>query len=392
MQHPLNPYDAGDDDVTTAYSRSDDDSDGGSETTGSSPEEGAQMDGRMQAHDDWMRATQAWIHGPGRNPNPTPERILAPHTGQGTAPPPSAADLPTELRANDVVRHIINIDSQFRESPTRTTAADFYFRLLSTVRNVIRVRVTSVEFPNNYPFFTKLRRSVTLRLVLYDPIPASSIAAGTYTITIPEGNYTAGDMEDALNTALAVYKIEVVWNPVTGRFTFTNMTGFSIRFGLDTKTVTPDIYDRPIAYGLGYYLGFSRGIFDATMPVAGAPYTLTSNQCAHFAGDRYVFLKINDFDCVTQTATENDFTALAKLVLREPKDYMVFDDYASQHIKEVVFQNPRDLSRFHVRVLDPWGELVDMCSAEFSFSLEVLEIKNQSLFNAVRDSITLRYV
>jgi hypothetical protein len=112
-------------------------------------------------------------------------------------------------------------------------------------------------------------------------------------------------------------------------------------------------------------------------------------------------LKVNDFDCVTQTvavyqdgvpAQENAITSLAKLVLREPKNYMTFDDNAGQHTKEVVFQNPRDLLRFHVQLLDAFGEPVDMCTAQFSFSLEVLEVLNPSLFDAVRDSMTLRYV
>ncbi len=40
-----------------------------------------------------------------------------------------------------------------------------------------------------------------------------------------------------------------------------------------------------------------------------------------------------------------------------------------------------------VRVLDPYGEVVDMCTAQFSFSLEVLEIRNPLVYNAVRDSL-----
>jgi hypothetical protein len=110
-------------------------------------------------------------------------------------------------------------------------------------------------------------------------------------------------------------------------------------------------------------------------------------------------LQVNDFACVKQTIATNDSTwtpegrnkeelvALAKIVLREPKNYMTFDDYAGQHAKEVVFPSPVDLSRLRVRVLDPYGEVVDMCSAQFSFSLEVLEIRNPLVYNAVRDSL-----
>ena len=71
---------------------------------------------------------------------------------------------------------------------------------------------------------------------------------------------------------------------------------------------------------------------------------------------------------------------------------MTFDDNAGQHTKEVVFNAPRDLLRFHVQLLDDYGDVVDMCSAQFSVSLEVMEVRNPSLFDAVRDSMTLRYV
>lgn len=358
--------------------------DSDSESESSSDEEvSAAQDRRMQAEQDWRTAQQAWIAAPGRAPT-MPNTILP----LRSPPPTSVIDLPTELRASDITRHIVNIDSQFRETPELSTSSDFYFRILTTVRNVLRVRVTSIEFPNNYPFFTAGRRTISFALtVAGGPSPP-----GTYTITIPEGNYGAGDMEDALNVALAAYGIEVMWSETRGRFTFQNVMGPTFGFSIDTSQPTTGTYARPIAYGLGYYLGFTRGVHTATQASPMTPYTLISNVCANFAGDRYIFLKVNDFDCVTQTTEENDFTALAKVVLREPKNYMSFDDYASQHIKEVVFHNPRDLTRFHVRVLDPWGDTVDLCSAEFSFSMELLEVKNHSLFNAMRDSIATKYV
>ena len=86
-----------------------------------------------------------------------------------------------------------------------------------------------------------------------------------------------------------------------------------------------------------------------------------------------------------------EFNALAKVVLREPKNYMAFDDYASQHVKEVVFPSPIDLTRLHIQVLDPYGEIMDLCSSQISFSIEVLEVRNASLYNTIRESMGLTY-
>ena len=303
----------------------------------------------------------------------------------------STTRVPFRLRANDVVRHIVNIDSRFRDPVQGSTAAEFYFTLMSPVRNVLRISITSIEFPNNYPFFTPLRQNVTLR-VWYRVSPTEGRFAD---LVIPAGNYTAGDMVDALNAAAtagalpAGMNLTVTFSEITGKFTFT-ATRY---FGLDT---TAGGYNRRFDYGLGYFLGLTRGLHRSP---SVAPFVVVSDQCASFQGDNYLLLQVNDFACVTQTVATNDSTwlpsgrskeeivALAKIVLREPKNYMTFDDYAGQHVKEVVFPSPVDLSRLRIRVVDPYGEVVDMCSSQFSFSLEVLEIRNPLVYNAVRDSL-----
>ena len=372
-------------------------SDTGSESSGTSDDERQTHDGRMEALDTWRTAAQSWIAGAGRQATsgvqlvrPLPANAAVPPPGARPAGAPRAGvvNLPLELRANDIRRHIVNIDSQFRENPRGTNAGDFWWHLLSPLRNILRIRVTSVELPNNYKFFTAGRQYTTVTFV----------RSGTsYTLTIPDGNYTAGDMVDALGAATAevtdLSGMTVEFSEITGKFTFCAPFEFSVN-------TVPGSKVRPFSYGLGWFLGFTYGLHTA-VAAGGGLYCLESDGCANFAGDNYLLLKVNDFDCVTHTvavyseglpAQENAITALAKLVLREPKNYMTFDDYASQHIKEIVFQNPRDLLRFHVQLLDSFGEVVDMCTGQFSFSLEVTEVLNPSLFDAVRDSMMLQYV
>jgi hypothetical protein len=361
------------------------------ESTGTSEDERIVHDGRMQALDDWRVNAATWISAPGRRP--VADRLLPlrpPPVAVSTATAPTAMEVPLELRAHDVRRHIINIDTQFRESPDSSTATDFYWRLLSPIRNVLRVRVTSVELPNNYHFFSRNRRFVSFGLTF-------GIGGGETVYRIEDGNYTAGDMVDAISAILLSVNagFAVTFSEVTGKFTITNsVSPFTLNFNVPGET-----WDRPFAYGLGYFMGFTRQ--DAYTAVSvGGKYTVKSDSCASFQGDNYLFLRVNDFNCVRQTVTtslpgqpvqSNDFTALAKLVLREPKNYMTFDDYASQHIKEVVFTTPRDLERFHVQLVDAYGSVVDFCSAQFSFSIEVLEIQNPTLYDTIRNTLMLQY-
>ena len=293
-------------------------------------------------------------------------------------------DIPFEFHASDIVKHVINIDSRFCEQSTSSTGSKFYFRLRTPVKNVLRIKVASVELPNTYDLFSVYRRSVTLWFITATsptPIP----------LVIPDGNYAATDLASQIAGQCAVAGSGLTWlsvgfNAITGIFTFSGTQPFT----LNTICGTTDTYDRPYDYGLGYNLGFSRGLFPSV--VSGGSNIVQSDYSADFGGDSYVFLKVNDFHCVRQTVDGYEFNALAKIIVQQPKDYMTFDDYGSGLAKEVTFPTPYDLSRFKIELLDPYGIPIDMGAARFSFSLEVLEVRNLNLYNLIRDEFAKKWL
>lgn len=317
---------------------------------------------------------------------------------------PNMESVPLPLRANDIKVHIVNVDSRFRQRPVPTasdrdnsyvateksSASDFYFFLNPPIKNVLRIRVTSIEFPNNYLFFTALRHNTTLRFLwTVGGVGQSQV------ITIPDGNYSADDMVAALTLAFAdvdqgnlkaSLNLSVKFFPETGKFVFAANT----MIGLDTSY---DAYPRPFDYGLAYYMGFTRKLQLALKPCVGVSncFEIISDMCANFSGDSYLFLQVNDYNCVRHNTGDNTLGALAKIVLREPKNFMVYDDYAGQHAKEVVFPAPENLSRLHIRVVDAYGVPVDLCAMNFSFSLEVMEVRNSSLYSTLQGSQSSHY-
>ena len=343
-------------------------------------------DGRMQAMDKWRQSAFKWINAPAGSA--TSDTILPIHA---PAIPKVAdmTDIPAELRANDIRQYILHVDSRFRESGLQSTAADFYFRPVAPLKNILRVRVVSMEMPYSYPFFVETRRNVS---VVVD------WSGGSTVLTIPNGNYTAAELATVLTATAALSGIpwfSVIYVATQNSFV---LNGGGTSFSIDTGGALT--FDRPFDYGLGYYLGFRRSISAAVMDGSGN-YILVAPGCAIVGGDNYLFLKINDFDCLRQTVamttpttapSVNEFTALAKVRLRADRNAVAYDDYAGGVRREVVFQNPRDISRLHVKVLDAYGLVIDLCTAEFSFALEVLEIQSSALFDAARDSIMLRYV
>jgi hypothetical protein len=205
-------------------------------------------------------------------------------------------------------------------------------------------------------------------------------------VVIPDGNYYVKDMLTTLNDLFkgsVLSFLSVTFNTVTGEFTFTGTEPYTI----NTVCGSTDTWNREFDYGLGYNLGFSRGIFSPD-----ASGNVVSNKSANFAGDPYVFLRVNDFECVRQTLPNGyQFGALAKIILSQSKDYMNFDDYTGHHAKEVTFPNPYDLTKFKIQLVDPYGQHLQMDSAQISFSLEVLEVRNLSLYNMIRDAFATKW-
>ena len=59
------------------------------------------------------------------------------------------------INSNDLRKRIVNIDSRFRSSFLNATT-DFYYNFDTPYKNIIRVRVASVEIPNvAYTFSTE---------------------------------------------------------------------------------------------------------------------------------------------------------------------------------------------------------------------------------------------
>lgn len=280
------------------------------------------------------------------------------------------------FRGGEINRRLINIDSRFRANPHLSRTSNFTINLNKPIQNAVRIRISSVEIPNNYHFFSERRKNVTFAILYGDNLSSRII------IQINPGNYIASEMEMEINTKLDEANIKwlkVSWDGVQGFFYFIGTQQFCI----DT---TEQTHQRHFDYGLGYYLGFWRGVktgqYDGTKY-----YTVCSEFYANFAGDNYLLLSINGLNCIQHQTDCGEISALGKIILREPKNYMVFDDNSNQHTKEVIFISPTNFENFEVQIFDPYGQEVDFQNANVSISMEIIEVLNISVFNNIRDGM-----
>ncbi len=315
------------------------------------------------------------------------------------------------INSNDLRKRLLSIDSRFRTNLT-DPATNFQYRCEHTYKNIIRIKLASIELPNMFYTFmaSKANTSFTVTTKDIDGITRS------LTVTIPDGNYTITDLimliQSQFNTGFKdpygiflqilfnanTAKITINHNglapyPVTLSSTVPSVGAYPISFNFQPTTqASPNSRDRNYNCGIGFHLGFRQRVIQLTTPTSTTPfntYSLTGTCVIDVAGDTYCFLEVNDFYAVEHNTIEKYSQSLAKIIIREDKGAVIYDDGSTMLSNEIIFPAPVDLTTLHVRLVDPWGDVISLCGIEFSFTLEITEVTNTKLYDFYRNYIWL---
>jgi hypothetical protein len=251
---------------------------------------------------------------------------------------------------------ILSIDSRF--APSGSTSSDFTYTLSPPIKHALAVRMSSIELPNTHYTFSTSKQNTTFRVTTD---AGQSVWA---TVTLPQGNYSIDDLSAALQTALDTLNasssnnFSVSISTSTGKLTLANSTR---AFKFDPVTIT----SRTVDFGLGYNLGFH------TAAVYSGASSYTGEAIVDVLGDNYVYLAIGSYgEVATEWGTSKVF---AKIILKEDKNAIVFDNGSNIVRKEVDFTKPTRLDSLRIRILDAHGEVVDLNGVHISLTLEVTE-------------------
>jgi len=318
----------------------------------------------------------------------------------------------------DVKTHIVDIDSRFRSYPKTnfptitgvlgvantnppSNVANFVFALPRIIKNAITIRITSMCFPNVFYTFSRARENI--KFDVYNHVP---IKVGT--VVIREGNYkTVADLVTELQTQLNLVPSDVLPNPITFPFDIDyDSVNNKIRifrddggtFGLD---FTPETVREPFNNGLGYNLGYEQFIYGVVPVIAGlnpavaltqnastGDYQAIAESFPDMFGDAYVYIRINDYDVIEhQNFKQTFFPVFAKILLPfNTKNQLINDiDLLNVVQRQYNFLQPVNIQRLVITMYDAYGNIVDMKGANFSFTLEIEEVLNPSLYEKLRD-------
>lgn len=337
-----------------------------------------------------------------KEPNPrTDEIINRPepnfiHTSPGDFFPGSMNQLKTRI-----VTKCLTIDTQFRDNYYSTQSSDFIFQLPGKLNKVVSMQLGSFELPitwygissdygNNYFFI-----AVEYNPIIFDDAgnlidtstEVTSIAAK---FTIPNGNYNSIDFITKLNGAIAFsgpvsnlktnifsyiqFTLDVTnTGSGTGKVTLSttgvyakNVKSISLDFTLDENGQTSNTN---ICTRIGWNLGFNR-------PTYSGSTSYTAETVVEPAAVRYIYLCVDDF---TNSAQNNFITAFTKSILspnilarvsvRGSYFSLLMDNDHSVISEPRRYFGPVDIQRMRIRLMDEYGRILNMNSANFSFSL-----------------------
>jgi hypothetical protein len=180
-------------------------------------------------------------------------------------------------------------------------------------------------------------------------------------------------MVTELNKALASFNITASYDSETHQFVFTSNSG-----GGETITF-PSSTTNSYGNGLGFNLGFQA--MSITIPLI-SPTQIASDSAPNLVQDTYVYLQINDWNLVEhQQYGQTSFPVFAKIQLTGAKNTIIFDsNYLNSSTKEYVFQQPTNIQRLEIRMLDAYGTTLDLRGAPFSMTIELHQVNSSAVY------------
>lgn len=284
----------------------------------------------------------------------------------------------------------VSVDTRFADQHYNNDTTDFMIRLPETMKNVMRIRLSSVEIPPVEYTFTVAKGNVAGTVV---------DSTSTRAFSITPGNYTAAALASAVATGLGLGYTCVV-EPVTGLIVITKTSGeFTLYLGSDNSTIC----SRKTHWGIGYYLGI-RVPYTTTdssgnsLPeirrrsITSSGSTATAYAPPLVTQNTYYLMQLqcpDQLDTVVHRVAGNaGIPAFAKLTLKNNGFGVDYDDNSDLIRKEYTFLAPTNISQLRVKLLDAFGVPVQLRTADWSMTFELTEIVNSHTYDKLNKTFT----
>jgi hypothetical protein len=278
-----------------------------------------------------------------------------------TFPTETAPGILNKLRRRTRIMSLA-MNTLFRDSNS-ITSTDCFFTLSYTLKNVVSIRLLSIELPESIYLIS----SYTMTNSFHVWVPAND-ASGS--IIIPEGCYDSTSLqtavEDGINTTLGVNYFKVLIDPISKKTTIytTNSFDFDITF-FDTNINNVGKFEQSLGWILGYRCKYYKN-----------NYTYKSEGLFFPTPLDYLFFVLNDYNIYNSSnliAMFNDSyidkNILAKIPYSNATFQVLFDGTNDILSPKRQYFGPVDIQKMQIQLLDEYGRILDLNNMDYSFCL-----------------------
>jgi len=271
----------------------------------------------------------------------------------------------------------LNLNSCFRSNYFQSNSTDFLYVLPNEIKNVTAIRLVSIEIPHNsWYLISSAKKNNIFEIIIYFDDKTYE-----YKIEVPEGNYNSEEMERFLNTNyfcesgvdtyLKYIQFTINHNNLKSSFELIEDDNneqpkmfFSLKFAKDINQNMINTFGWILGFRVSNYLNIttkitSEGIFD------------TGN-------NRYIYVSITDFQynsndtniiCFDKSTLNED--VIAKIPMINDKLSIIINDNNSALSKIRKYNGPINLSKLQIKLLDVFGNIIDLNYMDFSMTIEI---------------------
>jgi hypothetical protein len=274
----------------------------------------------------------------------------------------------------------LSIDSRFADQNNGSTldTTDFTIRLPETIKNIMRIRLSSVEIPPVEYTFSTEKGNVSGSII---------DSTGTFPFLIASGNYSPESLAAAVQAVLPP-SYTCVYSLTSQRISIRGPRDFTLQCG------SPDlsISSRRTHWGLGYYLGF-RTPFLSDRSITSISRDATAYAAPLVFSSSYYLMQLycpDLLDSVKHRLLGNsEIPVFAKIILQAGNNGIEFDINSNDVWKEYTFLAPVNISQLRIRLLDPFGDPVRLHTSDWSMTFELTEIVNSRTYDSLNKTYSL---
>jgi hypothetical protein len=267
------------------------------------------------------------------------------------------------------------LNSCFRHNYYNSNPCDFQYIIPSEIKNVLSMRLVSIEIPNAWYLFSKITKNNSFIIEIHICGKIKS-----YNIIVPDGNYDIDTLQNYLNskyfyesdTESELKYLKFYIDPYNFKSNFVIIENCDCEFTFTFTLIFLEEMSQNLMNTFGWTLGFrlakyidiedkveSEGLYDG-------------------GGDRYIYVCINDYQYNNNNINIVGFDksilnedVIAKIPMVNGKLSLIIDDNSNLLTKTRRYNGPVTISKLQIKILDRFGSIINLNNMDYSFTLEI---------------------